>query len=220
VLRDTEPLVESGDVNYAGCDFSRGENLGSLRRWLHMRQYMQIDKIDERVGIEVATTIALLMLLPPVMALVVNLVFVKATVWREQALNLQVAWTMICTLGVVIHSLTVTLNLNDLFEGHKNKLEALQEKMRISKAFEQHELAVKAQAGVDITPSDFETHPSMIMVKTVLENLRKFDRPATLFGFTVNRKVVAGYVVLTLGSTIPEVLVIFQQFFREITRSI
>jgi len=191
VMRDTNPLLEEikqyhetelniedpeqkGNTffNHNGYRASFGNLHGEalwkeiykLGEWYHMRRYLQIDKFDERLGMELAMVVALFALVPELCMAIYNWYQLKGDAFMQNV-NLVLLWDFTFIIIGVFKALMSTLAFNDLYDQHRKSLKLLRQYIKVEMATSQTHVACLMQgedndSGVDMIYSNFHNGPS------------------------------------------------------------
>mmetsp|Transcript_33304 Transcript_33304/g.60367 ORF Transcript_33304/g.60367 Transcript_33304/m.60367 type:complete len:755 (+) Transcript_33304:43-2307(+) len=238
IEKDVETLL-SEDQRYL-CDFSirdfekltEQDIPEQLSQWLYIRRFIQLDAIDERISIELYSSLAIMVIVYKLGMTCFNWLAVdsdeRAQTVLSQTVNWESMYDSLVILYFLLKSLTLTLAFNDEFEQHHDQLRKLREHIKRSHA-ECWAATFKNEAGQALSKkkqgreaekswSRDEAYTSdmgfndgyegvksklIIYIDTLLEGMEEKDHPATIFGLQVNRKFITTLSVSAVGFMSP-----------------
>jgi len=135
-----------------------------LGEWYHIRRFLQIDKFDERLGMELAMVVALFALVPELCMAIYNWYQLKGDAFMQNV-NLVLLWDFTFIIIGVFKALMSTLAFNDLYDQHRKSLKLLRQYIKVEMATSQTHVACLMQgedndSGVDMIYSNFHNGPS------------------------------------------------------------
>jgi len=215
------------------------DEVHKLEEWYSMRRFLQIDSMDDRVSIELAMVVAFLSLVP---YLCTHLYRCRVGEEMSlQALNFVSLWDFSFLMYFVLKALMNTVAFNDLYEQHHNALQALMDQLRVDCARERasNKRPSLRMGRSTVAPDDDASSPSELgfgalspphihvdvpwhgaqdhvetikYVEMYVKALERFDAPLSLFGMTMNRKVVTGFISSVLMIMAPQLWVLVDRF--------
>jgi len=104
-----------------------------LGEWYHIRRFLQIDKFDERLGMELAMVVALFALVPELCMAIYNWYQLKGDAFMQNV-NLVLLWDFTFIIIGVFKALMSTLAFNDLYDQHRKNLSLLKQYIKVEMA--------------------------------------------------------------------------------------
>jgi len=203
------------------------DEVNKLEEWYEMRHYLQIDKFDECISIELAMLVALWTLVPEICVISGNFFMLDRKVSSLQAVNFVTLWDFCFILYYVFRALMITLAFNDLYDRHKDNLRELRDyiQLEIAKAHNNPQAntlwaswGLTNQGDVNADPNNEAQNPgtkAINLVDTYINALDRFDAPSSFFGLTVDRKVITGFSSTVLIFFAPQIISIIQDFCKD-----
>jgi len=195
--------------------------LYKLEEWYHMRHYLQIDKFDERISMELAMVVALISLVPKILIISYNFYVLSSGQSKLQAVNFVALWDFAFILIFIFRALMITLAFNDHYDRHSESLSELSEYIKMEMTVEQTGGGAGAEPPLAQTapanqkfPKLFEREDAVKFVETFQDALKRFDAPSSFFGMKVNRNLVTGFSSTALLFLAPQILGISQDMLK------
>jgi len=202
-----------------------------LKEWYHMRHYLQIDKFDERISMELAIVVALLTLVPQVLLIIYNFLVLSNEQGKLQSINFVTLWDFAFILFFVFRALMMTLTFNDLYDRHSQNLSGLLEYIKLEKttnkegggktrtssqdSLAEGEAMSFVEAANEGDASIYKDDEAVQLVETFQKALERFDAPSEFFGMKVDRKVITAFSSTALVILTPQILNIIQDVCKD-----
>eukprot|EP00931_Biecheleriopsis_adriatica_P073188 TRINITY_DN47527_c0_g1_i1.p1 TRINITY_DN47527_c0_g1~~TRINITY_DN47527_c0_g1_i1.p1 ORF type:complete len:784 (+),score=155.13 TRINITY_DN47527_c0_g1_i1:284-2353(+) len=196
------------------CELAGEDIPKKLSEWFYVRRFIQLNAIDERISIELYSSLGIMVLVYKL-----GMVYSNWLASHEllQAVNCESLYDVLVILYFLLKSLTLTLAFNNEFEQHHYQLEVLKEHIVRSYAEQWAHSHSKAEDEKKLAPdeevskeSDEHRDKLTTYIDALREGMAKKDHPATIFGLQVNRRFITTLSVSAIASLSPMVVATLQ----------
>lgn len=185
----------------------------TLKEWFGMRRYLQLDSIDDRIAAEIFAGISTVTLLPQIIWISSAWVsIVSGGIAKTNAAGVVGLWDTVSLLTLVGANLVLTLQINDIWEAHTQRLNSL--KSYLEYKFSEERVHSTGESQVIREESKFKLEAAQVFIEKLTENINRFEKPATFFGLRVDRNLLNG-LTSTMGLLLlPNITSLIQQVWE------
>jgi hypothetical protein len=197
------------DENFTtGINFN-GDKKTHLMRWLHMREFIQLDCQDELLTIELHVAILLGLMVFYVGALLFLYLNIRKIADAEslcKATYITLVWDLLLTCRVLLEAVLTCVALNKSFDNHFIYLERLKRRVmskvsstdQSSSSQQQPEASSLQKQNVETRKAEMDADTKYI--DNIREMLVAHDSPCELFGMPFGDNLLRTLVVSSVGS--------------------